>query len=166
MEKEVQFQIKITSKDLWQFSMIHANSGFLGLFNVIFTVAMLIVLITSYESFSTMQRVALTICVLLFSVWQPFLLFLKAWKQSKNPLMKEPMDLTFGEVGLHVKQGVQEADFSWEQMARISKTPWLVIIYMDRVHAYLLPNAVWLEKEAEFLEIVRTHLPKDRRRGI
>lgn len=166
MEKELRFEVKLGVKDLWQFSMYHANAGMLGIVNVLFTLAALFLIVTRWGTLTTPYRALLVVCALMFTVWQPLLLYNKARKQAKGPAVKEPMILTFGEEGLRVTQNEQEAVFSWEQMGRLDKMPTMVILYMDRVHAYLLPKSVMGEQEEPFYEMVRAHLPKERRRRI
>ena len=60
----------------------------------------------------------------------------------------------------------QTAEFAWENMARMDRLPNMVVLYMDRVHAYLLPKRVMEGQEEAFYELARKHLPKERRRRI
>lgn len=166
MEKEMKFEVKLSAKDLWQFSMYHANGGLTGLFNLIFTAAAVFLLIFRWGTLSDAYRLLLVGCALIFTVLQPALLYNKVRRQAKTPVMQQPMYLTFHENGLKVEQNDQNVDFSWDQMGRMSRKPTLVILYMDRVHAYLLPKAVLGSREEEFYEMVRKHLPKEKRRGI
>ena len=166
MEKELQFEVKLGVKDLWQFSMYHANAGMLGIVNLLFTLAALFLIVTRWGTLTVPYRLLLVVCALMFTVWQPLLLYNKARKQAKSPAVKEPMSLTFGEEGLKVSQNGQEVEFAWEQMGRLDKMPTMVILYMDRVHAYLLPKSVMGAQEEPFYEVVRAHLPKERRRRI
>ena len=47
--KTVDVTLRITAKDLWMFSMYHANAGFMGMFNLIFSLAALYLLIFRWE---------------------------------------------------------------------------------------------------------------------
>lgn len=165
-EKEMKFEVKLTAKELWQFSMYHANAGATGLFNVIFTAAALFLLIFRWETLTVAYRLLMFGCVLIFTVLQPLLLYGKVRKQAKMPAMAAPMYLTFREEGLQVEQNDQVASFPWEQMARMDKKPTMVVLYMDRVHAYLLPKKILAEQEEAFYELVKTYLPKERRKGF
>ena len=136
MKKEMRFEVRLTARELWQFSMYHANAGAAGLFNLIFTVL------------------------------QPMLLYGKVRRQAKTPAMTKPMYLTFKEEGLLVEQSEQEALFAWDQMGRMDRKPAMVVLYMDRVHAYLLPNKVLGDQKEEFFEMVKAHLPRERRKGF
>ena len=42
------FSITLDAKELWKFSMYHANKGYLGVFNVLFTIAAVYLLITQW----------------------------------------------------------------------------------------------------------------------
>ena len=163
---ELKFEVRLAAKDLWAFSMYHTNSGFRGLFNLIFTLATLFLLVFKWGTLPVSSRLLLIICVLLFTVWQPFLLYLKAGKQAKTPGIREVMILTFGENGLRVEQNEQSVEFTWEQMGRMVKMPAMIVLYMDRLHAYLLPRSVVGKQDEALCELARKHLPEERRRRI
>ena len=166
MKKEMKFEVKLTAKELWQFSMYHANSGAMGLFNVIFTAAALFLLVFRWGTLTAAYRLLLLGCVLIFTVLQPILLYGKVKRQAKSPAITEPMYLTFNEEGLKVEQSGQQAEFTWEQMGRMDRKLSLVVLYMDRVHAYLLPRKLLGEQEEAFFEMAGKHLPKGRRKGF
>ena len=166
MEKEMRFEVKLTAKELWQFSMYHANAGFTGLFNLIFTAAALFLLVFRWGELTVAYRLLLVGCVMIFTVLQPLLLYGKVRRQAKIPAMAEPMYLTFREEVLQVEQNGQDALFTWEQMGRLDRKPTMAVLYMDRVHAYLLPKAVLGEQEPAFYEMAKAHLPKERRKGF
>jgi hypothetical protein len=164
MKKDLEFQVKLTAKDLWQFSMYHSYIGFSGIFAVIFTAASVFLLVTRFDALLDYQKVLLVVCILLFTIWQPILLYYKAMKQAKRPGMEKPMQLFFGEEGLLVRQEEQEVKFTWEQIGRADRLPTMAIIYMDRVHAYLIPKSVMGADEEAFYEMVKARLPKGRTR--
>ena len=67
--ESVRFRIQITAKDLWMFSMYHSNKGYLGVFNLFFTLASLWLLVTRWSDVTVAYRILLLICVLMFTVW-------------------------------------------------------------------------------------------------
>ncbi|MDO4267253.1 MAG: YcxB family protein [Eubacteriales bacterium] len=160
------FRVQLTAADLWKFSVYHANSGFLGIFNLLFTCMALFLLVTRWSQVTAPYRLLLVVCALLFTVWQPLLLYTKARKQAKLPAVKEPMELTFGSHGLFVAQNGQNADFSWEQMGRMDKKRDMAVLYMDRIHAYLIPDRFLGEQKTALYELAAKHLPKERRKGF
>ena len=62
--ESVRFRIQITAKDLWMFSMYHSNKGYLGVFNLFFTLASLWLLVTRWSDVTVAYRILLLICVL------------------------------------------------------------------------------------------------------
>ena len=141
--KTVDVTLHITAKDLWAFSMYHANAGFMGIFNGLFSLAALYLLIFRWNTTTVPYRCLLVVCALIFTVWQPCLLWLKASKQAKRPAVKNPMRLMFDQEKLTVSQED-----------------------MDRVHAYLIPKTALGDQEEAFRELVTAHLPKEKRRKI
>lgn len=162
----VALTVNLTAKDLWKFSMYHSNKGGLGIFNVIFSLAAIFLLITSWGSNTALYRGLLIICALMFTVWQPSLLYLKAAKQAKSPVIKNPMGLSFSREGIVVTQKEERLELLWENIGRVEAVKGMLIVYMDRVHAYLLPDSVTGEKKEALCELFRESLPAERRKRI
>lgn len=160
------FEVNLTANDLWKFSMYHSNKGMLGIFNVIFSAAAIFLLITTWGSNTVLYRVLLIICALMFTVWQPFLLYLKAARQSKTPVIKNPMYLSFSEEEIVVAQGEEHLELIWENIGRVEQIKNMIIVYMDHVHAYLLPDRITGEKKAELCQLLRDKMPPERRKRI
>ena len=162
----IRFRIQITAKDLWMFSMYHSNKGYLGVFNLFFTLASLWILVTRWSDVTVAYRILLLICVLMFTVWQPALLYMKAAKQAKTKAVKEPMDMTCSKEGILIEQAGQSQKITWDQIAKVEQVRGLLIIYMGRVHAYLIPEQAAAVCRDQLLELIRANLPVERRKKI
>ena len=55
--KTVDVTLTVTAKDLWAFSMYHANAGLMGIFNLLFTLAALYLLIFRWSSTTTPNNI-------------------------------------------------------------------------------------------------------------
>ena len=161
------FSVRLDAKELWKFSMYHSNRGFLGIFNLLFTVAAIYLLITQWASVSAAYRLLLVVCALMFTVWQPASLYLKAMRQAKSPMVKDPMILSFGESGLTIEQRGEKAQVPWEGLSLVAESKSQFIIYRDRIHAFLLPKSVvgGKEQEEKLKELVREKMPLGSGRG-
>ena len=162
----IRFRIQITAKDLWMFSMYHSNKGYLGVFNLFFTLASLWILVTRWSDVTVAYRILLLICVLMFTVWQPALLYMKAAKQAKTKAVKEPMDMTCSKEGILIEQAGQSQEITWDQIVKVEQVRGLLIIYMGRVHAYLIPEQAAAVCRDQLLELIRATLPVERRKKI
>lgn len=160
------FPVTLDAKELWKFSMYHANRGYFGVFNGLFTIAALYLLVTQWAVVNGPYRVLLLLCVLMFTVWQPASLYLKAKRQAKAPAVKEPMILSFGDFGVTVEQSGQTGTIPWEAMNQIVGNKWQFILYKDRIHAFLLPKSVVGSKEGELRAFLREKMPRRRCRHI
>ena len=160
------FHIQITARELWGFSMYHSNKGYLGIFNVLFTLAALWLLVTRWGEFDIPYRLLLLVCALMFTVWQPLLLYLKARKQAKGAAVKAPMDMTFSKEGIVIEQNGQKQEVLWEQIGRVEHMPGQMIVYMSRIHAYLLPDRIVGEDKEGLRNLIRGAVPKERRRRV
>ena len=83
----------------------------------------------------------------MFTVWQPFLLYLKAAKQSKSPVIQNPMNLSFSREGVVVTQGTERLELIWENIGRVERIQGMMIVYMGKVRAYLLPGFHYRREE-------------------
>ncbi|GLC82572.1 hypothetical protein LBYZC6_46860 [Lacrimispora brassicae] len=146
--------------------MYHSYRGMQGLFNIIFSAAAVFLLITTWSSNSTSYRVLLVVCALMFTVWQPGILYLKALKQAKTPMFQNIMTLSFDEEGILVSQGEESLPIAWENVSKVDRVRDMMILYMDRVHAYLLPDSVVGEKKAAVRGLIKEKLPPERRKRI
>ena len=160
------FPVTLNAAELWKFSMYHANKGYLGVFNVLFTIAAVYLLITQWAVVSGPYRVLLVMCVLMFTVWQPGTLYLKAKRQAQAPAVREPMVLSFGDDGVTVEQDGQTGTIPWEAMYQIVGNKWQFILYKDRIHAFLLPKSVAGEKEEKLRAYFKEKMPKARCKHI
>ena len=124
------------------------------MFNLIFSLAALYLLIFRWSTTTVSYRCLLVVCALIFTVWQPFLLWNKARKQAKRPAVKNPMRLIFDDEKLTVSQEENSADFTWEQMGRLDAKSSMYILYMDRVHAYLIPKETLGEQEENVAQLL------------
>lgn len=159
-------EVRLTARDLWKFSMYHSYRGMQGIFNVIFSVAAIFLLITTWSSNSIPYRVLLIICALMFTVWQPGILYLKAARQAKKPMIQNAMTLSFSQEGILVSQGKEILELGWDNIGRVDRIRDMMIVYTDRVHAYLLPDSVTGENKPALSALIKEKLPPNRRKRI
>ena len=76
------------------------------------------------------------------------------------------MLLTFDEEGILVSQGEESLPIAWENIGKVDRAGDMMILYMDRVHAYLLPDSVLGEKKTEIRSLIKEKLRPERRKRI
>ncbi len=76
------------------------------------------------------------------------------------------MTITFDENGILVSQGEESLEIKWENIGKVDRMKDMMIVYMDRVHAYLLPDSVTGEKKTAIRGLIKEKLPPERRKRI
>lgn len=162
MEKQVEFDAVIRSKDMYDFLMKHFYSTFSGIFGVVLSVGALVFFVLGLGKRDLFQLTILLALGLLFTVIQPLQMKLKAAAQVKtNPMMKEPIHFLFNEKGMTVSQKGEEAFLPWEEIRRIKESKHSVFVYMSTINANIIPkDQAGAENISLLKEIMKEHVDK------
>lgn len=80
------------------------------------------------------------IVALMFTVINPLSLAFKTFKQLKtSPSYKQPLVYTFGDDGIGVSQGEEHMDLEWKGVYRLLMTKYMLAVYTNRMHAFVIP---------------------------
>ena len=61
-------------------------------------------------------------------------------KQLKtSPSYKQPLVYTFGDDGIGVSQGEEHMDLEWKGVYRLLMTKYMLAVYTNRMHAFVIP---------------------------
>ena len=108
--KDIEFDVELTAKDLYRFSMRHTYSGVSGIFGVVISLACWIILAVRFGALDTTAKLALFIIGCLFTIVQPVMLYGKSAAQAKqNKDINASLHYTLSEEQITVSQGEQEA---------------------------------------------------------
>ena len=138
--------------------MRHTYYQFSGIVGLLLSIGGMIgfFLLLDNENVSAAYMGALFGIGLLFTVIQPLIVLKNARKQSKA--YKEfPLEYTFSERGIEVKQDDAEGSNTWDNVMKIVSTKRLIIIYTSRVHAYVIPREVLKDSMDDFKELIKTY---------
>lgn len=141
-----QFKYETKASDLWQLSMYGIYRSIVGLVNVIFTAAMIVLMIRFFKDASLGYRMLMILGLSLFTVIQPIVIYNRAKKQLSG--MATDMEIGFDDFGVHVRSDNEKSSIKWKNIKGIAKQPTLVIVYSSKTHGFILTNKV-LGKERE-----------------
>ena len=88
----MKIQVKMTARDIFDFSMYSAYSGFAGIFTFVFLILVIGILGYAWSSVAVMQRVMLLGCIILFVFVQPIMIWMKAKAHAKTTGYSTPID--------------------------------------------------------------------------
>ncbi len=134
------YHYRTTAGDLWQLSMYSVYSSLAGVCNVIFTVSILALGIARWREFGMLGHILLVLAFLLFTVFQPALLYGRARRQAAG--ITGDTELLFDERGLCVRQDGKEQRLGWKQIRGVVKRPTLLLVLSDASHGYVLSDRV------------------------
>lgn len=141
-----QFNYETKASDLWQLSMYGIYRSTVGLVNVIFTVAMIVLAVRYFQDANWIYKILMILGLSLFTVIQPIVIYSRAKKQLSG--MSRDMEIGFDDYGVHVRSDKEKSSIKWKNIKGIAKQPTLVIVYSSATHGFILTNKV-LGKERE-----------------
>lgn len=136
----IEFDIKITDKDMYRFNMHHAYTGFQGIFATVIGIAVLIVACVTLGKVDTVYTLLYFLFGIIFLIYTPVSLWMRSKRQMLvSPVLKETLHYSVDEQGVHVSVGEQTADLKWDMIYKIVTTKSNLLIYSTRVNAYVIP---------------------------
>lgn len=136
-----EFDIKLSVKDMYRFSMYHTYSGIHGIASVIIAVLVFLVAAKTYGSVEMMYTVLYILFGILFLIYMPFSLYLRAKRQlASSEVFKEALHFTVTEEKITSSQKGESADLPWEQIYKVVETKSNILVYSSRINAFVLPK--------------------------
>ena len=158
-----EFDVTITSRDMYRFNMYHAYHGFQGIFATIIGIIVLIVSIATAGKVETMYTVLYAVFGIIFLIYVPVSLYMRSKQQIlSSEVLKQSLHYRLDEEGVHVSQNGQTADLLWEQIYKMVATKSNLLIYSSRVNAYVIPMNVMGAEYETVAQLAQNHLEKYR----
>lgn len=158
-----EFDVSITSKDMYRFNMYHAYHGFQGIFATVIGILVLIVAGTTAGKVDTMYTVLYAVFGVIFLVYVPVSLYMRSKQQIlSSEVLRQSLHYKVDEEGVHVSQNDQTADLLWNQIYKVVSTKSNLLIYSSRVNAYVIPKSAIGEEYEKAAQLAVNHLEKYR----
>lgn len=155
MEGSKEYQILIGVRDMQHFVLRHMYRSFSGWFGVIISAAALVMLCMGWNVYGNLEKIALIVLSLLFTIVQPVQLLMKAKRQvTSQEIFKTPIIYNLCKDGLVVRQGEQKVSVSWDDISKIVETRKAFFLYTSPVRAFIFPKHL-IDDTKEFSDIVR-----------
>ncbi|MBD5501072.1 MAG: YcxB family protein [Lachnospiraceae bacterium] len=153
---EVEFDIQMTSADLYDYMLHHTYNSAQGLIG---SVAGALMIVAAAAGAGILCLIAGMIVLL----YLPITLFLKSKQQFlMNASFKRPLHFKMTEEGIEVSQGEETQSQKWEEMHRAVSTMKSIILYTSPVNASIFPRRELGEKIPGVIEMISTHMPSSK----
>lgn len=114
-----------------------------------------------------MSGIFLILVAAVYFVLQPFMLYLKAAQQAKNPVFAKDTHYSFSENGITVwQEGIEPSVLQWQNVRKFVKFGRLYFFYVDASHGNIVPKSAFILNPERMDELVVRVLPKERRKGF
>lgn len=155
----VEFDTTITEKDMYQFNLYHAYHGFQGIAATLVGVWVLVMAAVTFGKVEIMYTLLYLVFGVVFLVYVPVSLNLRSKQQIRSSeILKQALHYKIDDTGVHVSQGEETADLEWKQIYKMAATKNSLLIYSNRVNAYVIPRKAIGEQYEKVVGLAVNHL--------
>ncbi|MGN1155233.1 MAG: YcxB family protein [Agathobacter sp.] len=160
---KIEFDVKLETKDLYLFNMGQAYKGLQGIISIVIPAMIFVYAVYNWDNVSIGTSILNIGIGILLLVYVPISLYLRSSKIVKSDeVLSKPLHYAVSEEGIRVTQGEAGALLEWKDVYRMIAKGKRVLIYSNRIHAYIIPKHQ-IEKEYDALiELAKTKLEKYR----
>ena len=120
-----EFKYKNTAFELFKLYFFFLYSSLAGIVNIIFTVAMIVLIYSKWNVATGLLRVVLVIAVLFFVLFQPVIMYNKARVNAKE-----------------LKGEGKREYIDWKKIRAGKRFPQMLIIFTDNTNGYILTKRI------------------------
>jgi hypothetical protein len=143
---EYRYTCDVKTADIWKMAMRRTYKSFVGIINLVFTVAMILLTIRFWGASSGFIKSLMIFGCILFPVIQPLATYGMSAKQLEN--LPKDMVLTFNDKGVLVETGGRFESIKWKNISNAIKRNNMIIVMSDDRHGYMITDRV-LGKEKD-----------------
>lgn len=137
----VEFDIKPQAKDLYRFNMKKTYTGMHGWVSVILSVLAFVMAGVTIGQAEALYTVIYLFCGVMFLCYLPVALWRSANRIIKtNEILSGTVHYELSEEGIRLTQGEESGDLKWNEVYKLVSDRKLVLIYVNRQNAYIIPR--------------------------
>lgn len=152
---EMEFDVQITKKDLYDYQLHHAYTSPSGLFG---TIVGCLFLVGFFNTGTPLYLLIGAFIILYF----PWTLHIKAASQAQAPIFKRPLHYKLSEEGLEISAEEEKQLVPWDDITKASSTGKTILLYTSKINAFLFPKRELGERKGEFVQVISRYVAPDR----
>lgn len=162
---KTEFDVTLSIRDMYRFSMYHTYTGTQGILSIIIAALACLTAFRTRGTVEPVYTILYTVFGVVFIVYIPVSLYLRTKKQLlTSEALSQPLHYAVDEEGIHTSQNGDSADLPWEQVYKMIATKHNVLVYSNRVNAFVIPRDQIAEQYMALWELAKKYLPKYRYR--
>lgn len=138
---KVTLDIKIDAKNLYRFNMNQAYKGSQGILSIILPLLAFAYAVTTFGQVDIIYTIMYVVLGIVFLAYVPVSLWLRANKVINDPnnALSKTLHYEFAEDAIRVSVEEESVEFKWENIYQMKTAGDLLLIYTNRINAYILP---------------------------
>ena len=152
------FKYSIKPIDFWQLSMYYTYSSIVGVCNIVFTAAMILMTTKFWASAQLIVKLAMLIASSLFLIIQPLAVYIKAAKRAKA--VPDNTIINLNEKGIYVYIKDKCLEIKWKTVKRIIKKPTMLVVFLTYQDVFILTNRLLGKQREEVYSYIMSKTQK------
>lgn len=156
----IRFSTKIKEEDLYKYNLHHTYTSNQGILSVILFVLLIAVWILRFQQLSLVYRVMYPAVAVVFLLYIPVSLKLRVKNQMLQDVFQHPLTYELTETGIVISSPTTDepAELPWEYVYKISNWKEYLLVYSNRVNAYIIPMSDIEDQYADIKEFIKNHV--------
>ncbi|MDW5299359.1 MAG: YcxB family protein [Sedimentibacter sp.] len=144
--------------DLWKLSIYGVYGSMVGVFNIIFTVAMVLLTAKFWGEVNIFIKILLIIAVSLFTVIQPVAVYMRAKRHIAT--VPHDMEIGFDDNGIYIKTKNENSELKWNTIKGVLKKQNMIVIFTTTKHGLMITNQMLGTEKEGFYKYVVSQVKK------
>lgn len=157
MEEKIRLKITMTEQNIKDYVYGQTLKSLRGIAFFALGVLAIVILVLTWNDQGTLAKVCLIGIAAIYLVVQPVMTILKANTLSKRPELFVPIEYEIDEEEVAVTQGEEHIVYRWEDGFRFVVKKNLLLMYVSRINAYILPKDQLGENYTRLLTMAKNH---------
>ena len=160
---KLEFDIQLIEKDLFDFNIYQIYRSAQGIVSILLAIIVWVMSAVTFSNGSIAYGVMYIVGGFVFLLYIPVSLKLRVKVTLKtNEVLSGVLHYEVTEDAICVSQGEEKAELKWEQIYKFVANKKRVLVYSNRVNAYIIPREQITDKYDDFVEIAKSKLEKYR----
>ncbi len=157
MEEKIRLKITMTEKNIKDYVYGQTIKSMRGVAFFALGVIAIVILVMTWSDQNVFTKVCLIGIAAIYLVVQPLMTILKANTLSKRQELFVPIDYEIDEEEVAVTQGEEHIVYRWEDGFRFVVKKNLLLMYVSRINAYILPKDQLGDAYTQILTLAKKH---------
>jgi hypothetical protein len=160
---EVSFDVQLTPEDLFRFNMYQTYTTSQGPVSILLAILVFVMAGISFRDGTVGYGVLYLVIGIAFAVYIPVTIWTRSRQtMKKNAVLSGTLHYRISEAGIEVSQNGDSGVLAWNQVYKLVSNKKHILIYSNRVNAYIIPRAQTGEYYDDFRALAEKMLEKHR----